>query len=152
MPSLTIRKISPDDREQWRRLWDSYNAFYGRIGPTALAPAITDTTWSRFFDASEPVDALVAVNGRELLGLAHYLFHRSTTSIEPTCYLQDLFTRPDRRGNGIGRLLIEGVCQEARRGGARRVYWQTHQSNAVARSVYEKLAENSGFIVYRIQF
>jgi GNAT superfamily N-acetyltransferase len=151
MPSLTIRKIAPDDQEQWRLLWDGYNAFYGRSGATALAPAITETTWSRFFDASEPVEALVAVNGRELLGLAHYLSHRSTTAIEPTCYLQDLFTRPDRRGNGIGRLLIEGVCQEARRAGARRVYWQTHQSNAVARSVYEKLAKNSGFIVYRIQ-
>jgi GNAT superfamily N-acetyltransferase len=138
MPSLTIRKIAPDDQEQWRLLWDGYNAFYGRSGATALAPAITETTWSRFFDASG-------------LGLAHYLSHRSTTAIEPTCYLQDLFTRPDRRGNGIGRLLIEGVCQEARRAGARRVYWQTHQSNAVARSVYEKLAKNSGFIVYRIQ-
>lgn len=151
MPNLTIRKIAPDDHEQWRLLWDGYNAFYGRSGPTALAPAITETTWSRFFDASEPIDALVAANGRELLGLAHYLFHRSTISIEPTCYLQDLFTRPDRRGNGIGPFLIEGVCQEARRGGARRVYWQTDQSNAVARSVYDKVAEYSGFIVYRIQ-
>jgi GNAT superfamily N-acetyltransferase len=151
MQSLTIRKIAPDDQEQWHLLWDAYNAFYGRSGPTALPPAITQTTWSRFFDAGEPVNALVAVDGGELLGLAHYLFHRSTTSIESTCYLQDLFTRSDRRGSGIGRLLIEGVCQEARRAGARRVYWQTHQSNAVARSVYEKVAENSGFIVYRIQ-
>ena len=89
---LTIRFVTRQDYAQWLPLWDGYNAFYGRSGATALAPEITAMTWARFFDAYEPVHALVAESGGELLGLTHYLFHRSTTMIEPNCYLQDLFT------------------------------------------------------------
>ena len=89
------------------------NAFYGRSGPTALDPRITAMTWARFFDDYEPVHALVADRGGELLGLTHYLFHRSTTAIEPTCYLQDLFTGEAARGKGVGRALIKGVYAQA---------------------------------------
>jgi hypothetical protein len=90
--SLTIRPVTKQDYDQWLPLWDGYKAFYGRSGPTALAPEITRMTWARFFDAYEPVHALVAESEGRLLGLTHYLFHRSTTAIEPSCYLQDLFT------------------------------------------------------------
>src|SRR5690349_10671522 len=106
---LAIRPVARHDHEQWLPLWDGYNAFYGRSGATALAPEITRTTWERFFDAAEPVHALVAESAGRLLGLAHYLFHRSTISIAPTCYLQDLFTTVEARGRGVGRALIEGV-------------------------------------------
>ena len=97
---LTIRFVTRQDYAQWLPLWDGYNAFYGRSGPTALAPEITAMTWARFFDGYEPVHALVAESGGALLGLTHYLFHRSTTSIEPNCYLQDLFTSAPARGKG----------------------------------------------------
>ena len=97
---LTIRFVTRQDYAQWLPLWDGYNAFYGRSGPTALAPEITAMTWARFFDAYEPVHALVAESGGELLGLTHYLFHRSTTMIEPNCYLQDLFTSAAERVQG----------------------------------------------------
>ena len=92
-------------------------------------PAITAMTWARFFDGYEPVHALVADSGGELLGLTHYLFHRSTTSIEPTCYLQDLFTSEAARGKGVGRALINGVYAQAQLAGSSRVYWQTHETN-----------------------
>ena len=100
---LTVRAVARQDYGQWLPLWDGYNAFYGRSGPTALAPEITRMTWQRFFDAYEPVRALVAESGGKLLGLTHYLFHRSTTMIEPVCYLQDLFTAEAARGKGVGR-------------------------------------------------
>jgi GNAT superfamily N-acetyltransferase len=144
-----IRFVTRQDYEQWLPLWDGYNAFYGRSGATALAPEITRMTWSRFFDAYEPVHALVAEQSGALLGLTHYLFHRSTTAIEPVCYLQDLFTSEAARGKGIGRALITGVYEQARRAGAARVYWQTHETNHTAMQLYDKVAEKSGFIVYR---
>ena len=84
----------------------------------------------------------------QLLGLAHYLFHRSTTRIELVCYLQDLFTAPSQRGRGIGRALIQGVYEQAKVAGIGRVYWQTHESNAAGRLLYDKLANHAGFIVY----
>ena len=148
----TIRFVIPADYAQWLPLWEGYNAFYERSGPTALAPDITAMTWARFFDSYEPVHALVAESGGELLGLTHYLFHRSTTSIAPTCYLQDLFTSAAARGKGVGRALIEGVYAQARLAGSSRVYWQTHETNHTAMQLYDKVAEHSGFVVYRKLF
>jgi GNAT superfamily N-acetyltransferase len=86
------------------------------------------------------------------VGLTHYLFHRSTTAIEPVCYLQDLFTSETARVKGVGRALINGVYQQARRAGCPRVYWQTHETNHTAMQLYDKVAERSGFVVYRKLF
>ena len=143
-----VRPILQADFAAWKPLWDGYNAFYGRQGPTALADEITRTTWQRFFDPHEPVFALVAERDGALLGLTHYLFHRSTTRIEPTCYLQDLFTVPAARGQGVGRALIEGVSEAAHSAGVKRLYWQTHESNTAGRRLYDKVAQQLGFIVY----
>jgi GNAT superfamily N-acetyltransferase len=147
--SVTIRDVLPDDFPEWKNLWDGYNTFYGRQGPTALRPEITQMTWSRFFDAYEPVHALVAVDGGALVGIAHYLFHRSTIQIAPTCYLQDLFTSTAARGRGVGRALIAAVYERAVAADAGRLYWQTHESNSTAMALYDKVAERSGFVVYR---
>jgi GNAT superfamily N-acetyltransferase len=148
MPAPVIRHPTPDDYASWRPLWDGYNAFYGRHGDTALPEHITRVTWQRFFDPQEPVFALVAEQQGQLVGLAHYLFHRSMTRLEPVCYLSDLFTRHALRGQGVGRALIEGVCAEARAAGSTRVYWQTHETNAAGRLLYDKVATHHGFIVY----
>ena len=148
-PSVEVRIVRRDDFEAWRQLWDGYNAFYGRSGTTALPAEVTQTTWERFFDVSEPMHALVAGRSGALLGLAHFLYHRSTIQLQPTCYLQDLFTAEAARGHGIGRALIHAVYERARSAGSTRVYWQTHESNAVAMRLYDKVAEKSGFIVYR---
>ena len=91
---------------------------------------------------------MVAERSGRLVGLVHYLYHRSTTRLELTCYLQDLFTAPDARGGGVGRALIEGVYAQARRDGLRRVYWQTQTSNEAGRMLYDKVARHMGFIVY----
>jgi GNAT superfamily N-acetyltransferase len=147
--NVLIRPVVRDDHAKWLPLWDGYNAFYGRSGPTALAPEITAMTWSRFFDGYEPMHALVAESEGELVGLTHYLFHRSMTSIAPLCYLSDLFTSEKARGKGVGRALIEAVYEKARAAGSPRVYWQTHETNRTARELYDKVAELSGFIVYR---
>jgi GNAT superfamily N-acetyltransferase len=147
--NLIVRPVVRGDYTQWLPLWDGYNAFYERSGPSALDPEITRMTWTRFFDAYEPVHALVAESEGRLLGLTHYLFHRSTTAIAPNCYLQDLFTSAAARGKGVGRALIEGVYERARMAGSPRVYWQTHKTNHTAMQLYDKVAENSGFVVYR---
>jgi GNAT superfamily N-acetyltransferase len=148
-PTVTVRAAVSPDYEQWLPLWEGYNAFYKRVGPTALPIEITRTTWSRFFDRYEPVHCLVAEHGGRLVGLAHYIFHRSTTMIGPTCYLQDLFTCAEARGQGVGRALISAVYERATAASIARVYWQTHETNATARRLYDSIAERSGFIVYR---
>lgn len=146
---VAVRAAQGADFPQWSELWNGYNAFYGRVGDTALAPDITRMTWARFFDAYEPMHALVAQLAGRIVGLAHFLYHRSTIQMPPTCYLADLFTADDVRGQGVGRALISAVYARAKLAGASRVYWQTHETNTVAMRLYDHVAERSGFVVYR---
>jgi len=145
---ISVRAVQSGDHAAWSKLWEAYNVFYGRVGAQALPPEVSAMTWSRFFDAYEPVHALVAERGGDLLGLAHYLFHRSTIHLAPVCYLEDLFTAQGARGQGIARALIEAVYERALAAGVHAVYWQTHESNAPARRLYDQVAANLGFIVY----
>jgi GNAT superfamily N-acetyltransferase len=147
--SIHIRHVTPADFDAWLPLWDGYNRFYGRAGETALPRELTELTWARFFDGYEPMHALIAERSGALVGLVHYLFHRSTTMAGPTCYLQDLFTIEAERGKGIGRALIDAVYEQARAARAERVYWLTHETNATAMRLYDTVAERSGFVVYR---
>ena len=146
---MIIRFALPSDYAQWLPLWQGYNAFYGRSGDTALPDDITQATWARFFDRTEPVHCLVAEEDGRLKGLAQYLFHRSTIATLPICYLQDLFTRPEARGTGIGRGLIEAVYDQALLAHASRVYWHTHETNQTAQKLYDRLAEKTGFLTYK---
>ena len=143
--TITIRPALSADFPQWLPLWEGYNSFYKRTIPEA----VTRATWSSFFDGYEPVYALVAERDGTLTGLVHYLYHRNTAMLGPTCYLQDLFTAQAARGTGTGRALIEAVYAAATAAGAERVYWMTHETNATARSLYDRVAERSGFIQYR---
>ena len=147
MNSPIIRPIVDADFKQWLPLWTGYNTFYKRT----LPEEITRRTWARFLDPNEPMHALVAEQDGALLGLVHYLFHRATAMVEDSCHLADLFTNEAARGKGVGKLLIESVYDKARLAGCSRVYWQTHETNAVAQVLYNKVAERSGFIVYRRQ-
>jgi GNAT superfamily N-acetyltransferase len=146
--AIEIRAVRRTDYAGWLALWDGYNAFYGRSGATALPEQITRATWERFFDTAEPVRALVAEREGRVVGLAHYLYHRSTTRLRDVCYLQDLFTAPELRGFGIGRRLIGGVYEAASAAGCSRVYWHTQVTNQPGRALYDKVAQHDGFIVY----
>lgn len=151
MSAPVVRPATRADHDAWLPLWDGYNAFYGRSGDTALAPEITAATWNRFFDPYEPMFALVAERDGALLGFTHYLLHRSTTALQPSLYLQDLFTSAGARGQGVGRALIEAVYRAAADLSLPRVYWLTHETNETAMQLYDRIAEKSGFLVYRKQ-
>jgi GNAT superfamily N-acetyltransferase len=142
---VVIRDVAPADRPQWDLLWKGYLEFY----KVAIPDAVTDTTWSRFFDQAEPVNCMVAEDAGNLAGLVHYVFHRNTWMVEDVCYLEDLFTSPDARGKGVGRKLIEAVYHKAKAAGVSRVYWVTHETNKQAMILYDKVAEKPGFVQYR---
>lgn len=145
--TFTIREVRPTDRSAWEPLWAGYIAFY----ESSVPPQITDTTWRRFFDRSEPMQALVAADNAtgELIGFAHIVFHRGTWAIGDFCYLEDLFVAEHARNRGVARALIEAVYNLADERGCERVYWLTQESNATARALYDKVAEHKGFIQYR---
>jgi len=145
LTDIAVRPLARADRAQWESLWRGYLAFY----ESSVPDEVTGLTFQRFFDAAEPMHALVAEHGGEIVGIVHYIFHRSTWTKGPYCYLQDLFTAQHARGGGVGRKLIEAVYERAKAAGGSRVYWLTQEDNATARALYDKLAERSGFIQYR---
>jgi GNAT superfamily N-acetyltransferase len=147
-PDVTIRPIRADERADWEPLWKGYQAFYQVVIPDET----TAVTWARLQDPAEPMFVLGAYVEDRLCGIAHYLYHRSCWTIGDYCYLQDLFVAEGARGRGLGRALIDAVEERARAAGASRVYWLTHETNARARELYDRLADRSGFIQYRKLF
>ncbi|WP_029076099.1 GNAT family N-acetyltransferase [Kaistia adipata] len=143
--NVVIRPLAPADHAAWLSLWQGYLDFYER----ALAPEITDLTWTRLHDPAEPMFALGAERDGRLVGFAHAILHRSTWLAGHSCYLEDLFVSPGDRGGGIGGALIEAVAQQARDRGCDRLHWLTHTDNATARRLYDKLAAHLGFVSYR---
>ena len=143
-----IRSVRPDERAAWEPLWRGYQDFY----KVALSAEVTETAWRRFHDSAEPMFLLGAYHAGKLRGIVQYILHRSTWSVGGYCYLQDLFVSPDARGGGMGRLLIEAVYEKAREVGITRVYWLTHETNYRGRELYDKVADNAGFIQYRKTF
>lgn len=145
---IAIRPLRPDERAAWEPLWQSYLSFYGASVPAET----TEATWSRFHDPAEPMHVLGAFAGPDLVGIVHYIFHRSTWTVGDYCYLQDLFTAEAARTKGVGRALIEAVYERAREAGASRVHWLTQEGNATARALYDRVADRPGFIQYRRVF
>ena len=145
MSEIIIRPLAAADRAVWTPLWHGYLTFY----KATLPPEIDTVTFDRLTGGQEPMGGFIAERGDQALGMTSWVIHRTTWSEKPICYLQDLFTVPEARGSGIGRKLIDAVNQMARAKNCFRVYWQTHESNLQAQELYDKVADKSGFIVYR---
>ena len=143
--SITIRAVRADERADWEPLWTGYLDFY----KTSVPKQVYDTTWRRLHDPNEPMWLLGGYAEGKLLGIVHYLYHRSCWTIGDYCYLQDLFVAESARKLGIGRALIEAVYREAHEAGASRVYWLTHETNTDAMLLYDRMADRPGFVQYR---
>ena len=145
MSQIDIRPVSVDDNAAWLPLWQAYLRFYN----TELPDTVTQSTWQRFLDPGELTHAALAWADGKAVGMVHYIYHRSNWSIENSCYLQDLLVVPQVRGTGVGRLLIEHVYATAKADGCCKVHWLTHETNATAIQLYERIAERPGFIQFR---
>lgn len=145
MDDMRTRPLKASDRAVWEELWSGYLTFYKM---SQFSPEVTEATWQRLLDPAGPLHGLVAVDGDEVLGLVHFLYHPSSWTIGPYCYLQDLFTLPAARKRGVGEALIEAVADAARAQNAARVYWLTHETNAPGRSLYDRVARHAGFLQY----
>ena len=143
---MQVRTLGADDRDEWSALWQGYLAFYEH----QLPDEVTEVTWQRLVGGERSMRGLGAVENGELVGICHLVFHPSTWSASQYCYLEDLFVDPDRRSNGVGRALIDAAEDAARRAGSSTLYWQTHETNAIARRLYDRVARHRGFLVYEM--
>ena len=144
---ITIRNIQRSDERRWRELWDGYTRFYER----EPVEQVTAHLWIRLHDPSSPVFGIAAEKDGQVIGIAHYLLHESTSQLAPVCYLQDLFVDADHRGAGIGRMLIDWLISQMKARGWARLYWQTKENNLQARALYDTYTPHSGFVRYVIE-
>lgn len=145
MPDVIIRPVGAADHDAWLPLWQAYLSFY----KSELSEAVSASTWQRFLAPDEPTNAALAWQGDQAVGMVHFIYHRSNWSIANSCYLQDLLVADGQRGHGIGRKLIEHVYTTAKAAGCDKVHWLTHETNATAIQLYERIAERPGFIQFR---
>jgi GNAT superfamily N-acetyltransferase len=140
---MNTAPLRATDRVRWGQLWAEYQAFY-RVD---LPAAATESTWQRLHDGR--IHGFGARDGADtLVGIVHFLFHEDTWSTAPACYLQDLYVDPAIRGHGCAARLIAAVAAAARTAGASPPYWLTHETNTVARRLYDRVGKNHGFIHY----
>ncbi len=144
--NVTIEPAVDGDVANWLPLWQNYQRFY-RVD---IPETVTRLTWARFHNPIEPVFCAVARQDGKIVGLVHYLFHRSTWAETDYCYLEDLFVSEDVRGKHIGKQLIEYVQQQARKRHAAHLYWHTHETNLRGQRLYDWVAKKSGMIEYRM--
>jgi GNAT superfamily N-acetyltransferase len=145
MSSLEIRPVTAADHAHWLPLWQAYQCFYKADIPAS----VSEVTWQRMLDPAEPINAALAWRDNKTVGMVHFIYHRSCWTVENSCYLQDLLVADDQRGQGIGRQLIEYVYAIARENDCAKVHWLTHETNATAILLYERIAERPGFIQFR---
>ena len=142
---LYIRPFVAGDRTAWGEMWAGYLTFY----ETSLEPAVSGDTWERFLEPAPGHLGLMALDEETgPVGFAHAIIHPGTWSPRPLCYLEDLFVKPDTRGHGVGRALIEWLAERGRAEGWLRIYWQTARDNTRAQALYDKLAERTDWLRY----
>jgi len=143
--SINIRRIAAKDDERWLQLWTGYNLFYEH----SLDDAVTASTWSRLMDASSSIFGIVAESeDGGVIGIANCVMHDKTGTMQPACYLPDLYVDPSARADGVGRQMIEWLLDQMRAQGWARAYWATKENNYRARGMYGKFTPHSGFLRY----
>jgi GNAT superfamily N-acetyltransferase len=141
-----IRPLAANDFAQWSDLWRQYLEFY----QSSVPQKVYETTFDRLIDTKNTAqNALVADQAGTLVGLVHFIYHPHNWRVENVCYLQDLFTAPNTRGQGVGRALIQSVYDLADKNGTPSVYWLTQDFNKTARQLYDRIATQTPFIKYQ---
>lgn len=145
---MQIHPLNTTHYSDWLPLWQGYLEFY----ETNLSQETTDVVFNRLCDTNKTnMGGFIAYDGNVALGFVHYIIHDGTWDTREVCYLEDLFVSHKARGKGIGRALIEQVTNHAKQNNLRNVYWMTHETNKTAQILYDKMADNDGFIVYKIK-
>ena len=114
--------------------------------------ATEDGLRAHLFGERPVAEVLIAYDDEHPVGFALYFPNYSTFLGKPGLYLEDLFVRPDARGRGIGRLLLERLARITSERGWGRLEWRVLDWNSPAVAFYRKLGAESleDWTVFRI--
>jgi GNAT superfamily N-acetyltransferase len=141
-----IRPIETSDRDQWEALFLAYGVFY----ETAFAKHVVDGVWAWLMDSSHSVSCFVAESEGTLLGFAHLREQADTFRAGPSWFLDDLFTAPAARGQGVGRALIAALKAHGASHGGGDLRWITAADNSTAQHLYDTLASRTSWVMYEV--
>ena len=148
MAELEVRPIDRQELDELLPLVARYQKFYGAEPDVARNRSF----FSRFLHPSDEGLLLGAWIDGGLAGFATLYWFFSSTKAAESVLMNDLFVREDIRGTGIGRALINGALDEARRRGAAHLEWFTAPDNLTAQRLYDSMpgAKRSIWNAYEI--
>ncbi|MFD5598464.1 GNAT family N-acetyltransferase [Leucobacter sp. NPDC058333] len=147
MSAAVVRDIAPGDREAWATLYRGYRDFYGKPHDEA----VYETVWGWLHDPSHQTRGLIAEVDGTPVGIGHYRTFARPIDGGKGLYLDDLFTAAEARGTGAGSAILRRLADIARDEGASLVRWITADSNATARSLYDRVATHTPWVTYDLK-
>jgi GNAT superfamily N-acetyltransferase len=146
---VEVRPIRREELDDLLPLVGGYQRFYGAEPDVERNRSF----FSRFLHPSAEGLLLGAWNDGDLVGFATLYWFFSSTKAAESVLMNDLFVREDVRGAGIGRALINGALDEARRRGAAHLEWFTAPDNLTAQRLYDSVpgAARSTWYSYEIE-
>jgi ribosomal protein S18 acetylase RimI-like enzyme len=126
-----VRRATPEDAAAAARLLHDFNTEFGE--PTPGVATLAERA-ARLLSAGE-LTVLLAGDGPD--GIAQLRFSPSVWSDAPGAYLEELYVAPAKRGEGMGRALLEAAMEAAREAGADHIDLNTGETDTAARALYE---------------
>jgi ribosomal protein S18 acetylase RimI-like enzyme len=133
-PAVPVREATDDDAEAVGRLLHDFNREFDDPAPEPAELA------RRIRELVADGDTAVLVAGVQPTGVAVLRLRKAIWSRALECYLAELYVVPARRGEGIGRALMEAAIDLARQRGADYMDLGTAETDVAARRLYESLA------------
>ena len=144
---ITVRALTPDDRQEWETLYREYAEFY----QVPMTSEIMDTVWSWIFEEDYGFYALVAKNGNNRqIGLMHFREMPSPLRGKKVGFLDNLFVLPDSRGTGVVDEMFKNLSKESAQNGRPFVRWITAEDNFRGRGVCDQTTEKTKWVTYQM--
>lgn len=128
---IALRRAAPGDAAEVARLLHDFNAEFDE--PTPGVAVLTERLRAMLANG----ELVVLLAGEGPAGFAQLRFLRTVWSNALSVYLEELYVVPARRGEGIGRALLDAAMATAREGGADRIDLNTAETDEAARALYE---------------
>ena len=133
-----LRVAPPGEAEEVARLLAAFRSFYGADEPSdgemlAVVKRLIGTPDAEYLLAGDPA-----------AGVAQIRFRLSVWTGAEDCWVEDVFVEEAARGQGLGRRLIEGCVERARKRGCRRIQLDANESNEGALALYRSIGFESG--------
>lgn len=135
--SFTLRPAEPTDVDTLYELICELALFEGK--DLDALPVTKEHLLQHGFGSSPCYQVELAENAKGVVGYALYSYVYSAHQGTPFIYIDDLYVRPEERGQGIGSALLKRLAEHAKEQGCCRMEWHVFDWNDAAIAFYENL-------------